>query len=65
MVEIGKIMVLDQTGQKVSNTPSQPISYTRWQMPFIPVTYSGDVNRIGVQALWANKNPTRPSLKKN
>jgi hypothetical protein len=36
--DIEKIMVGDHPGQKLSETPSQPVSWVRWHMPVIPTT---------------------------
>jgi hypothetical protein len=55
-VEIGRITVQGQTGQKVSKTPSQLIKLVWWLMPVIPVTGETVGKRIAVQGwLWAKR----------
>jgi hypothetical protein len=48
--EIRRIMVQGQPRQKVSKTPSQPISWAKWHMTVIPIS----TNRITVPGKMQN-----------
>jgi hypothetical protein len=50
--EFGRIIVQDQSKQKVCKTPISTIGWARWHMPFISSSRGSTNRRIAVQGSW-------------